>query len=443
MKKDKLWVILIDTSGSMGDAFAGGNEYEGRVKRGNYEIKLDAAKAAVIEEVGGIRGGSISLIKFNHQAEEIYRGKPSNKDELQKKIHSLRPNGGTDIGEALNFGIDLNKGNDSFQSIDFILISDGLSGREAADRAALRCSQLEITVFPTVIDPTDEGLEVAESISEITGGKVFVYKSEGEKETPLNISVRNSINLGQNNHELKEYHKEQELHKNAYATKLGGITALFGLIVIITGVINGILENPPVALPVSVAALVFSVGALMVVQGFSKKTAKHAIWISDTENYHPKEPKYSSSLRFMFGIGGVTCILFSIGLGFFAYAQSNKLKQGHVVNSIEIEELFNQDRFDRINSQGESSWDNINKRDSLRRARIRELIDLQYAQTAEDYYRAAAIYQRGSDTSRYRAAYIWLRRAIELDSTHSEAKKLVAELLLKDSFLNVDSYQQK
>jgi hypothetical protein len=46
--------------------------------------------------------------------------------------------------------------------------------------------------------------------------------------------------------------------------------------------------------------------------------------------------------------------------------------------------------------------------------------------TANDLYHAAMVYQHGNDSTSYKQAYDWSKRAVELDSTHSKARWLTA-----------------
>ena len=64
--------------------------------------------------------------------------------------------------------------------------------------------------------------------------------------------------------------------------------------------------------------------------------------------------------------------------------------------------------------------------DSLRRVQVDSVVALGELLSANDYYHAAMIYQHGGDSLFYSKAYEMSSKAVELDSTHKEAKWLSA-----------------
>ena len=49
-----MWIILLDKSGSMSEAFKGALDFSGRTRLTDEKIKIDAAKQALIEHLSGI-----------------------------------------------------------------------------------------------------------------------------------------------------------------------------------------------------------------------------------------------------------------------------------------------------------------------------------------------------------------------------------------------------
>jgi hypothetical protein len=72
-----MWIILLDRSGSMAEPFAAGPEDvpAGRVRETEAETKWQAAKSAVLDEVGSFGGEErICLISFGSTASVAFEG---------------------------------------------------------------------------------------------------------------------------------------------------------------------------------------------------------------------------------------------------------------------------------------------------------------------------------------------------------------------------------
>lgn len=81
----------------------------------------------------------------------------------------------------------------------------------------------------------------------------------------------------------------------------------------------------------------------------------------------------------------------------------------------EILSLYNADQSSR--KAPNINWTELNKDDSLRRSRVRQLLDSGKVVTGQDYYRSAMIFQHGSDTVASSTAIHLMKTAIQLDST--------------------------
>lgn len=163
-----MWIVLLDHSGSMGDSFeATKNEDLGRVRIIDAKIKLDAAKKSFLLELHRLPDSiQIVLLGFTSTVTEIHSGLASDVDQFESRINQLKPNNGTDIASALNYVIRYAQ-----QRPQILLITDGKSDLGAARREAHNCADAGIRVDVLMIDPTDEGLEMAKAIAGITHGR--------------------------------------------------------------------------------------------------------------------------------------------------------------------------------------------------------------------------------------------------------------------------------
>jgi hypothetical protein len=71
-------------------------------------------------------------------------------------------------------------------------------------------------------------------------------------------------------------------------------------------------------------------------------------------------------------------------------------------------------------------WDSISVKDNQRLMRVKEMAEAGVLKVSEDFFNAALICQHGADSSDYKLANTLARQAVELDSTDSSAKWLVA-----------------
>lgn len=76
--------------------------------------------------------------------------------------------------------------------------------------------------------------------------------------------------------------------------------------------------------------------------------------------------------------------------------------------------MFKNDQADRTNH---IDWNIVQKNDSIREARVYELLDSNKVRTSKDYNNAALIFHHGEDSVAYGMAVKLMTKAIELDST--------------------------
>lgn len=98
-----------------------------------------------------------------------------------------------------------------------------------------------------------------------------------------------------------------------------------------------------------------------------------------------------------------------------------------IADNAELQQLYSEDQDDRHRDIG---WQDIMFRDSIRMARLYEMLDSGLVITANDHHHAAMIFQHGSDTSHSAMAVDLMRKAIELDSTMN--KWLLAAAIDRD-----------
>ncbi|HPF12380.1 MAG TPA: hypothetical protein PKW08_13225 [Flavobacteriaceae bacterium] len=78
-------------------------------------------------------------------------------------------------------------------------------------------------------------------------------------------------------------------------------------------------------------------------------------------------------------------------------------------------EMYTNDQNDRKTNP--IDWSVVNKNDSLRRLRVRQLLDSGKVNTGKDLKNAAMIFQHGTDSTDYGLAVQLMKKAIEKDST--------------------------
>lgn len=163
-----MWIVLLDHSASMGEPFeASGIMDLGRIRTVEAQVKLDAAKKSFLLELERLPASMpVTLFGFTSSVTEIHSGLASDVGEFDRHVSQLRPVNGTNIAVALDHVVD-----SRYESPQVLLISDGKSHLEHAKSVAHRCAEAGIRVDVLMIDPTDEGLEMAKAIAGITHGR--------------------------------------------------------------------------------------------------------------------------------------------------------------------------------------------------------------------------------------------------------------------------------
>jgi len=110
-------------------------------------------------------------------------------------------------------------------------------------------------------------------------------------------------------------------------------------------------------------------------------------------------------------------ILLSMIIGFMSCNFKHGVAQDNVHNNQELIEMFKSDQADRTNHIDRSIRQ---KNDSIREARVYELLDSDKVHTSTDYENAALIFHHGEDSIAYGMAVKLMKKSIELDSTRNK-----------------------
>ncbi|PHR74169.1 MAG: hypothetical protein COA67_02040 [Lutibacter sp.] len=85
------------------------------------------------------------------------------------------------------------------------------------------------------------------------------------------------------------------------------------------------------------------------------------------------------------------------------------------IENTELIEIYENDQNDRMTDN--INWYEVNKRDSLRRVRVHQLLDSGKVKTGKDLKNAAMVFQHGNDSTDYGLAVILMKKAIKKDTT--------------------------
>ncbi|MEZ4703458.1 MAG: DUF6624 domain-containing protein [Rhodothermales bacterium] len=94
------------------------------------------------------------------------------------------------------------------------------------------------------------------------------------------------------------------------------------------------------------------------------------------------------------------------------------------VDNQQLTALYEADQAERTGAIAD--WSIVAQNDRDRRARVQAMRDADSLHTANDFYHAAMIFQHGEDQQAYEQALELALKSVALDSTHAEARWLVA-----------------
>lgn len=110
-------------------------------------------------------------------------------------------------------------------------------------------------------------------------------------------------------------------------------------------------------------------------------------------------------------------ILLATIIGIISGSFRTGLAQKKAEDNQELIEIYKSDQADRINN---IDWEIVNRNDSIREAKVYELLDSNKVITSADYSNAAIVFQHGNDSVAYGMAVKLMKKSIELDSTRSK-----------------------
>jgi hypothetical protein len=311
-----LWVVLIDHSGSMGDRFAAHSQFEGYSESGNYRIKLDAAKDMLLKQINSFTAQDVAVVAFTGKANLLFKCPRDQVQVHKEEITNLQPHNGTDISNALGFTFDQVKAWQDYDSVRFLVISDGLSDVESASNAANRCFHDGIFIDTILIDPSPMGLEMAESIS--LGGRVTAVTSSAELDETL-LSERQAYE-----EDLIQVERQKSAQmKEAKKESLTGTATLFVAIATFLSLLFGIVlgfdnERRLFQLANLIGIILILVGIYLLYRAYEEKE-KLPIYISRQQVRMVSVLRTTGKARTMLLIGGWGAMVFGFGtitLGF-------------------------------------------------------------------------------------------------------------------------------
>ncbi|PLX05238.1 MAG: tetratricopeptide repeat protein [Marinilabiliales bacterium] len=109
--------------------------------------------------------------------------------------------------------------------------------------------------------------------------------------------------------------------------------------------------------------------------------------------------------------------LLTVIIGFILCNSTNSIAQDKVNDNQELIKMFNSDQADRTNHIDRSIRQ---KNDSIREARVYELLDSNKVRSSTDYENAALIFHHGEDSVAYGMAVKLMKKSMELDSTKNK-----------------------
>ena len=239
-----IWVVLIDHSSSMGTSFAEKKEFDGFSELGDYKNKLIAAKEILFKQIASFKTTKdIAVIAFTGKSELLFKCERTQVPLYEEYVNSLKPFDGTDIAGALDFAFNCLQEWEHYDVVRLLVITDGLSKIEQAQKAAFRCYNDGVYIDVVLIDPSKEGQAMAETIS--VGGKVTAVYSSVEFDQALSQERRayeqDLENAEKAYVELEK--KEADVRKSVFGSFLTIIVGIVTVLSLIFGIAAGLSEG--------------------------------------------------------------------------------------------------------------------------------------------------------------------------------------------------------
>lgn len=172
---DNLWLVLIDTSGSMDDGFGSGKSpTRGRVRTGGWDTKIEAAKELLESTIANLRTPDVAVVEFNSSSRLLFHAHSNDSSHYNSRIKQLQAGGTTELAHALDHLSDLISKNGykelgEYREIQILVITDGLTKSDSSGQASKRLISSLINTRTNIrvllIDRTPEGDETAYKVA--------------------------------------------------------------------------------------------------------------------------------------------------------------------------------------------------------------------------------------------------------------------------------------
>ncbi len=164
-----MWIILLDHSSSMSGGFKNAPKEGYLSKQTDAENRLKAAKQSLLELLGRwAPDDDVLLLPFTNMVDRIGPFKAGDRAGIESHLARINASGGTDIAAALLAAAD--EAQAIGERSTAFLISDGESNLQAAEDAAQKCYEADVTIFVYAIDPDEQSEILAMRVSSITKG---------------------------------------------------------------------------------------------------------------------------------------------------------------------------------------------------------------------------------------------------------------------------------
>lgn len=182
-RTDKLWIILIDVSGSM-------------------SFRISTAVQVLKRLLLSLKNGKVLLIKFSTQASLLAPiTSVENIESILPAVDSITVDGSTNIADGIKLAADSIVGN--FQNISVTIITDGEStdGDPVVAIKNLKRKYPRCKVYTYLINPTPYGKEMAETFTDQFAGVERIDQLEQSVRSSLSSAPNKSM-LGQSSRSI-------------------------------------------------------------------------------------------------------------------------------------------------------------------------------------------------------------------------------------------------
>ena len=162
-----IWVVLIDTSGSMSQGFSGRVSDDPFVETGAWSTKIEAAKELLGSQIRASNVQEIAVVTFADQAAKIFHGTREEFLRRESEFMALEASSRkTNLAEALDL-VREDPNFEAYDSISVLVLSDGLANVDnpAASAERLIDKYRHGRIDTILIDETEQGEAIARAIS--------------------------------------------------------------------------------------------------------------------------------------------------------------------------------------------------------------------------------------------------------------------------------------